>query len=39
MNEHIFPYLSSGQLNLNQRKRAVNLILFPRLKTICGGLS
>lgn len=39
LNEHIFPYLSSGQLNLNPRKRAVNLAVYPRMKFICGSLS
>lgn len=39
MNEHICPYIRTGSLNTNQRKRAINLLLFPRIKFICGALN
>lgn len=32
------PYVSSGFLNTTQRKRHTNLIPYPRLKFMCGGL-
>jgi hypothetical protein len=39
LNEHVSPYIYSGELNSSQRKRAVNLILYPRIKHVCGSLS
>jgi hypothetical protein len=39
LSEHVSAYLYPGRLNTNQRKRAVNLIPFPRLKYICGILN
>ncbi len=37
--EHVSSYIFPGTLNTNQRKRAVNLIPFPRLKHTCGILN
>ena len=39
LNEHIHPYLFPGSLNTNQRKRATNLVPFPRIKFLSAALS
>lgn len=36
---HVAPYIYSGVLNTNQRKKATNIVTFPRLKNLLVGLS
>ena len=37
--EHVSWYVYPGALNTNQRKRAVSMIPFPRIKNFCCSLS
>jgi hypothetical protein len=39
INRHVKSYIEPGFLSINQRKRAVNLLPYPRIKSLCGSLS